>query len=66
MQALPDDNGPDQGQALAAADSWRADGTQREPEMRIEVKTPFSRAQALQCGSLGSSKPSSGLCPREW
>ena len=37
LQALPGDNGPDQGQALAAADSWRADGTQREPEMRVGV-----------------------------
>ena len=46
MQALPDDNGPDQGQALAAADSWRADGTQREPEMRIEV-----RGSAIRCFS---------------
>ena len=31
------DNGPDQGQPLAATGSWRADGTQREPEMRVGV-----------------------------
>ena len=52
MQALPDDNGPDQGQALAAADSWRADGTQREPEMRIEVRGGASRCFSAPQGPI--------------
>ena len=43
---MPADNGPDRGQQLAAAGGWRADGTQREPEMRIEV-----RGGAIRCFS---------------
>ena len=31
-------NGPDQGQTLAAADRWRTDGTERELAMLIEVR----------------------------
>ena len=38
MQVLPGDNGPDQGQTLAAADCWRTDGTKRELAMLIEVR----------------------------
>ena len=57
MQALPGDNGPDQGQALAAADSWRADGTQREPEMRVGVWVG-----AIRCFS--APQPRSAALPR--
>jgi hypothetical protein len=32
------DNGPDQGQLLAAAGGWRMEGTQREPAVLIEVR----------------------------
>ena len=37
-------NGPDRGQPLAAAAGWRTDETQRELEMRIEV-----RVGAIRC-----------------
>jgi hypothetical protein len=36
-------NGPDQGQTLAAADRWRTDGTERELAMLIEVRGGRSR-----------------------
>ena len=36
-------NGPDQGQTLAAADRWRMDGTERELAMLIEVRGGRSR-----------------------
>ena len=41
MQVLPGDNGPDQGQALAAADSWRPCGGNGHKALR-----PLSREAA--------------------
>jgi hypothetical protein len=38
MEACLGNNGPDQGQTLAAADRWRTDGTERELAMLIEVR----------------------------
>ena len=43
MQALLGNDGPDQGQLLAAAGGWRHDGSQREPAMLIEVRGGASR-----------------------
>ena len=51
------DNGPDQGHLMAAAGSWRTDGTQREPEMRIGV-----RVGAIRCFS--APQPRSASLPR--
>ena len=45
------------GQPLAAAGTWRADGTQREPEMRIGV-----RGGAIRCFS--APQPRSASLPR--
>jgi len=43
MEACLGNNGPDQGQTLAAADRWRTDGTERELAMLIEVRGGRSR-----------------------
>jgi hypothetical protein len=63
MQALPGDNGPDQGQTLAAADRWRTNETQRELGMLVEVRGGaswrFSAPQSPICCSLS---PPALLC----
>ena len=46
------DNGPDQGQPLAAAGDWRTDGAQREPEMLIEVRGAVSRCFSAPQGPI--------------
>ena len=43
MAVLPGDNGPDQGQLMAAACNRRSGGTQHEAAMLIEVRGGASR-----------------------
>ena len=57
-------NGPDQGQTLAAADRWRTDGTERELAMLIEVRGGRSRGGG-RGGGDGASRHSSGGDERE-
>jgi hypothetical protein len=63
MQALPCDNGSDQGQLLAAADRWRTDRTQHELGMLVEVRGGanrcFSAPQSPICCSIS---PPALLC----
>jgi hypothetical protein len=65
MQALPGDNGPDQGQTLAAADRWRTDGTERELAMLIEVRGGASWRFSAPQSPIGLlSLPASAAVPR--
>ena len=58
------DNGPDQGQPLAAAGTWRADETQREPEMRIGVRGGAIRCFSAPHHPIGFSPAASAVTAR--
>ena len=54
-------NGPDQGQTLAAADRWRTDGTERELAMLIEVRGGASWRFSAPQSPIGCSLSSPPL-----
>ena len=61
MEACLGNNGPDQGQTLAAADRWRTDGTERELAMLIEVRGGRSRYFSVPQSPIGCSLSSPPL-----
>ena len=66
MAVLPGDNGPDQGQLMAAAGNRRSGETQREPAMLIEVRGATSRRfsapqRPIRCPLTSLHQPSLGV-----
>ena len=62
MQVLPGDNGRDQGQALAAAESWRAEANRVNQQNRVVIRWISGLQSRCSVVSVLHIKLSKKLC----